>query len=363
MAPLIRPDPAELDALLLAMALPDVGPAELTAAVRESGGIRQAAARLARRRLPPAGSADEQRIRGWVRTARAAVEREDMHVITLDMEAYPDRFRPLHIPPYAIFAQGRLSMLEERCVAIVGTRTSTPQGRETTHRMATELAAAGIHVASGLARGIDGVAHRAAGPSRTIAVVGCGLDVAYPREHAALQADIAREGLVLSEFLPGSPPTRFNFPRRNRLIAAAAQAVVVVEAPERSGALLTASAGIELGKTIFAVPGSVHDRVHAGSNALYQQGADVATGARDVLRVMEWPETEDLAVVETAPVDLQGLGLALWHALAPERPKHVDLVAGDLGLEPRECLASLLALEIQGHARQLPGMRFLRERR
>ena len=304
-------------------------------------------------------SAERERARGWADRALFTIEALRLHVLTPDMPEYPDRLRHLADPPDALFARGRLDLLDGPVVAIVGTRSCTAYGRESARRLAGGLAAAGVPVLSGLARGIDGVAHLAAGPARTIAVVGNGVDVVYPRSHADLQAAIGRHGLLLSEQVPGSPPLAHAFPRRNRILAALAAAVVVVEAPHRSGALITARLALDLGRTVFAVPGPIDARASAGTNALIGDGARLVTSAREVLNVLGLPSPDPAVDGEAEPAELYGVGLALWRVLGTE-PRHVDAIAADLGLDPHQILASLLSLEVLGHARQLVGLRFVR---
>lgn len=246
-------------------------------------------------------------------------------------------------------------------IAVVGTRSASAYGREAAHRIAWGIGAAGVTVISGLAAGIDGVAHRAAGPARTVAVLGCGIDVTYPKAHQRLQEAIARQGLVLTEQLPGAPPARHNFPRRNRILAALARAVVVVEAPPRSGALSTAAQARERGVTVFAVPGPIHQRGSIGVNALIRDGVQLVTDAREILEELELPLPPAGTDEEVPPRELEGQGLALWRALSRE-PRHVDELSAAVGLDTHRSLPSLLALEVQGLARQLPGLRFVRSR-
>ncbi|MFW5947896.1 MAG: DNA-processing protein DprA [Gemmatimonadota bacterium] len=383
MAP-VRPPAPVLDALIRAATLPGVGPVRLWTALagpdaaaagpgavsgpvpaRGSGlGPDPSAAMarleaLAREAGARATSTDRARARGWAARALSTIRRTGMHVLRPDDAVYPPELRQLSEPPFPLFALGHLSLLETPRVAIVGTRSMTAYGREAAHRIASGLATAGVTVVSGLARGVDGVAHRAAGPGRTIGVVGCGLDVVFPKAHTALQESIGRDGLLLGEQLPGTAPTRFAFPRRNRIIAGVVRAVVVVEAPARSGALSTAAHAREQGRDVFAVPGPIGVPTSEGTNALIRDGATLVTGAREVLEALGLPPPPPGSERDTPPPGLEGQALALWRALDRE-PRHADEVAARAGLEPRRGLASLLSLEIQGHARQLAGLRFVR---
>lgn len=354
----VRPPTEVLEALLAAAALPGIGGGRLRGALVGRGGPRAGLERLADYAGSRLGPAERDRARGWARRALETITREQVHVLLPGGDHYPTDLLRLDQPPCPLFARGRLELLDTPMVAVVGTRRSTAYGREAAHRIAWGIGAAGVTVISGLARGIDGEAHRAAGPARTVAVLGCGVDVVFPREHRTLQEAIGREGLLLTEQLPGAAPERHNFPRRNRIIAGLARGVVVVEAPEKSGALNTARQAEDV-KDVFAVPGRIGDWRSAGSNALIRDGAGLVTSAREVLTALDLPLPPRDYEEEIPPTRLEGQGLALWRALGRE-PRHVDEVAAAAGLDTRRSLASLLSLEVQGHARQLPGMRFVR---
>jgi DNA processing protein len=364
----VRPPPEILSLLVQARALPGVGLVRVGKALRGSGdaspGSGAAAARL--RALVEAGERGLdatacERARGWARRALETIDAEDLHVLTPAMASYPEGLRHLPAPPCPLFARGRLDLTARPGIAVVGTRACSRYGREAAHRIAWGLAAAGVTVISGLARGVDGVAHRAAGTARTIAVLGNGTDVFFPTRHRDLQQAIARDGLLASEQLPGTPPVGFHFPRRNGIIAGLSVGCVVIEAPAKSGALSTAARTRELGRDVFAVPGPVDSPASAGTNALIRDGATLVTSAREVLEALGLPPPPADAETEVPPEELHGQGLALWRALGPE-PRHVDDIAAAVGLEPRHSLASLLSLEVRGHARQLPGFRFARAR-
>jgi DNA processing protein len=379
--PPVRPPARELEEVVRALALPGIGPARMARVVRKGATLRMLARQVGSR----LSEGEARKAEGWARTALATIERRGFHVLTPGMDDYPETFHHLDRPPYAVFAAGRLELLREPLVAIVGTRSCTQHGRATARRIAKGLATRGVTVVSGLALGIDGAAHRAAGPARTIAILGCGLDVPYPLSHQALQRDIGRHGLLLSEQLPGAPAAPYHFPLRNRMIAALAAAVVVVEAPTRSGALITARIALDLGRPVFAAPGPLGAPSTDGTNALLRDGGILITSAREILDTLRLPLTPtadpakdpasdpaagpagggtdsspgDDEEGESPPDELFGVGLAIWRSLGDD-PRHVDDVAADLALDPRQTLASLLSLEVQGFARQLPGMQFVR---
>jgi DNA processing protein len=215
----------------------------------------------------------------------AQVERAGMRVVTAFDEEYPATLSEIADPPFVLYAAGNLERLKGPAVAIVGSRAATRYGRDVAARLARDLAAAGVTIISGFARGVDHAAHEAAlaEPGGTVAVLGCGLDVDYPREHAILKDAMRAQGLLLSEYPPGSEPKAEHFPVRNRIIAGLSAGVVVVEASHRSGSLITARLANESGRDVFAVPGSVFSQTSIGTHELLRDGAILCRGAEDVL--------------------------------------------------------------------------------
>ena len=214
-----------------------------------------------------------------------AAERSGLRIITAFDDPFPALLKEISDPPFLLFASGDLARLQMPAVAVVGSRAASRYGRDVAARLARELSEAGVAVVSGFARGIDAAAHQAAagGPGGTIAVLGCGLDVEYPREHTALKATLARRDLLLSEYPPGIAPRAEHFPVRNRIIAGLASGVVVVEASRRSGSLITARLGAEAGRDVFAVPGSIFSDTSVGAHELLRDGAILCRGVEDVL--------------------------------------------------------------------------------
>jgi DNA processing protein len=200
---------------------------------------------------------------------------------------YPDRLLDLSDPPNSLYIYGDIQLLSLPMLAIVGSRAASPAGIKNAHFFARALSEAGYLVVSGLARGIDGAAHWGAlGPKRehpTLAVCGTGLDIVYPREHLGLASAIGQRGLLISELAPGLGPKAWHFPRRNRIIAALSLGILVIEAAERSGSLITARLGCELGREVFAIPGSIHSPVSRGCHQLLQQGAKLVQSPQDIL--------------------------------------------------------------------------------
>jgi DNA processing protein len=343
------------------------------------------------------GSAETRtraRARAEVAMARAAAL--GATVTDILQPDYPDAFRILHDPPAACFLLGDATLLRRPAVAIVGSRACTDLGAETARLLGAELARCGLVVLSGLARGIDGAAHEGALAvgGATVAVLGSGLDVAYPAEHTELQRRIAERGCLVTEFLPDEGPRRHHFPRRNRLLAALARGVVVVEAAADSGALITVDHALDLGRPVMAFPGPALHPAYDGSNRLLRDGAVLVFDAGDVWRGLAdagaleadagalaadaatFPSRAGLAPSGAAAGDAAaaargdrerdpeppGLGPAerrAWRGL-DRRPCHVDQICARTGLAPSEALTALAHLEFRGLARQLPGMRFVR---
>ena len=296
----------------------------------------------------------------------AVIETDDVAVLPRGGRGYPASLEHLHDPPALLFARGRRELLERPLLGLVGTRRCTRDGREFTHEIAGAVVAAGGVVMSGLALGIDGVAHQASLPE-TVAVLGCGIDVYQPPSHRALQDDIAREGLLLTEYPPGSEALPFHFPQRNRLIAALARAVLVVEAPARSGALITAEHATDIGVQVLAVPGPPRRPASVGTNALLRDGAALVMEPRDVLDALGLaPRRARMGSVPAdragggpaEPPGLRGEALALWRAA--ETPGHVDELAERAGLAASASLGALLELEVLGLVRRAPGQRYQR---
>jgi DNA processing protein len=274
---------------------------------------------------------------------------------------YPAALSRLADRPRRLRVRGQLG--DRRRVAVVGTRLADAYGAEAAREIAGGLARAGLTVVSGGAAGIDGIAHRAAldAGGHTVAVLGSGLDVPYPPEHGALFEEIVGAGgALLSELPDGAPPTRWTFPRRNRIVAALSEAVVVVRAGIRSGALITAALARRMGIPVFAVPGDVRERLSAGPHALLRDGARLVEGVDDLLGALAAtpaPAAGQLSFPGVAaPAGDAGRLLAALRA----EPRHADDLAREAGLGPGPAMAALLALEIEGLCEQRPGRYFLR---
>lgn len=314
------------------------------------------------RRGPPAT------VRRQIDKQIATAEHLGVRVLTLFDRSYPARLRTIPDPPPVLYVSGALSARDDVAIAIVGGRRATPSGRVVTEEIAKELAGTGVTVVSGLARGIDAAAHRGAlaGKGRTIAVLGCGIDRTYPPEHQALRRSIEAHGAVLSELPIGASPLSHHFPRRNRIISGLSLGVVVTEAAQDSGSLITAKLALEQGREVFAVPGSVKEEACRGSNGLIKEGATLIEQAQDILDgILPQIDTRLRATlcVETASAPthapLRGEDGVVYEALSYEA-RSVDMVIESTGLSVQKVAASLLSLELSGRVRQLPGQQYIR---
>lgn len=287
-------------------------------------------------------------------------------VITLGDPRYPARWLQTPDPPLFVYAEGRLELLQADALAMVGSRNPTPQGEDTARDFARALSEAGRTIVSGLALGIDAAAHTGAleGAGSTVAIVGTGLDLDYPRRNAALARRIRKEGLVLSEYGLGAEPLAPHFPQRNRLIAGLARGTVVIEAALQSGSLITARQALEQGAEVFAVPGSIHSPQSRGCHALIKQGAKLIETAEDVLQDLPAPGAGPGPVAadpaSSRPVVTDTTDDPVLQAMGFD-PVTQDTLADRTGWPAARLSARLLELEIAGQVARLPGQRFQRQ--
>jgi len=287
-----------------------------------------------------------------------------MQILAPRDPAYPPLLATITNAP-TLHVRGSVRDDDALAIAIVGARRATPYGIEVAETLAADLAARGVTIVSGLARGIDTAAHRGAlaGGGRTIAVLGTGIDHCYPPENRALADRIAGAGALVSQFAMGTPALAWNFPARNRTIAGLSLGVVVVEAAERSGALITAALAGDLGREVFAVPGRLTSETARGPHGLLRDGATLVRSWMDVVQEIPSPwrnAVRDAAVLDTpARVALSADERAVLGALAPDEPRHIEDVIARCALPSGRVGATLLALELGGHARQLEGQRWL----
>jgi DNA processing protein len=295
-----------------------------------------------------------------------------VRLLTWDEPAYPERLREIYDPPPLLYVRGNIELLRRHLVSIVGARRPTPYGNQMAERLARDLADRGLVIVSGLARGIDSSAHRGALSSAggaTIGVLGCGIDIVYPKENKKLFAEMEQRGAIISEFPLGTFPAPQNFPIRNRIIAGMALGVVVVEGAQYSGSLITARLAMEFGREVYGVPGNATHAESFGPNQLIKQGAKLVTGWEDVVEELPTPVRAELVPVEAASseerIALVEEALApaerpLYELLSVDQSRHVDELVEESGLSSSEVLAALFDLELKGVVRQLPGKQFLK---
>jgi DNA processing protein len=297
-------------------------------------------------------------------------------LIPMDDPLYPELLREIYDPPIALFAKGRVELLETVMVGIIGSRRATAYGKAVAQKLAAELCAAGVTVTSGMARGIDTAAHEASLQAQggTIAVFGCGLDLIYPTENRKLAARIALDGLLLSEYPFGSPAYPQNFPVRNRIISGLSSGVVVVEGAQYSGSSITARLALDQGREVFAVPGNITSGMSYGPNLLIRQGAHLVIQTSDILD--ELPESARLRLASSrkdreppaqqelpygeAPAATKELAKRVVKLLRPDAPTALDdLLEALPGASASETIAVLFDLELMGLIRQLPGKSYV----
>jgi DNA processing protein len=310
---------------------------------------------------------DARELRQRAVAALARAERAGIRSISRAGGEYPPLLSAISDPPPVIWIRGDPAILDRPAVAIVGSRAGSPYALLVAERLGFELAQRGVLVVSGMARGVDGAAHRGAlaGGGPTLAVLGSGVDVIYPVEHAALARDIASSGVVMSELAPGTPPLAPFFPRRNRIISGLSRGVVIVEAGEKSGSLITARCALEQGRDVLAVPGNILNDRNRGGHALLRDGARLAESADDILEELGIARSGGLRAVSKMPArSADTLGRSrtdpLLECLAPGESCDLDDLASRSGLAPVRLLPRLLELELQGLVRRAGGGRFVR---
>jgi DNA processing protein len=287
------------------------------------------------------------------------IQAKEINILTWEDEGYPTRLRDVDNAPPVLYLRGTITPDDDWAVAIVGTRRATSYGRQVAERIARELARNGVTVVSGMARGIDGVAHRAALDTggRTLAVLGSGVDRIYPPEHRRLAKDIVSQGALVSDYPPGTPPEGRNFPPRNRIIAGLSLATVVVEAGKRSGALITSDFALEQGREVFAVPGSVMAPQSRGPNRLIQQGAHPLLDPKEILETLELSllteQRQARTVLPSNPSEAQIFDVLGYESL------HVDEIQVQTGMPIEEVTATLAMMELKGMVRKVGAMRYM----
>lgn len=281
------------------------------------------------------------------------------HLVVYDSVDYPAMLEALTSPPLVLFVRGNPALLQRPCIAIVGSRRATHSALQKAHYFASQLAQCGITVVSGMASGIDGAAHKGtlAVNQPTIAVVGSGPDVVYPRRHRQLADDIAKSGAIVSEFWPGTQPRAFHFPRRNRIIAALSMGTLVVEAAIKSGTLITANLAIDLGREVFAIPGNIDNPMTQGCHLLIQQGAKLVKDVEDIID--ELSSYFESALVVPSPSEQKSQDQCLATSKILDSVDYditaVDVIAERNNLPVQAVMAALLEYELRGWVAAIPG--------
>lgn len=361
--------PTDLRSLLTLQLVPGLGP-RLTTALLERFGSANAVLQARPEQLAEVPHIGAKLARDFHEAMRradldselAALDRYEVHLLALGATGYPGSLANIPDPPHLLYVRGKLDARDAHAVAIVGSRHGSSYGRRAAENLATGLARAGFTVVSGLARGVDGAAHRGAlkAGGRTLAVLAGGLSRIYPPEHAELADEVRASGALLSEAAMHLEPMAGMFPARNRIISGLSRAVIIVEAAERSGALITASHAAEQGRTVFAVPGPIDSAASGGTNALIRKGAILCRGVEDVLEELEGVRTDGAVVCSvTPPADLDDGQRRIWDFLA-EGPRHTDEITRHLGVSVAEVTRSLMLLEMRKVLRRLPGNQYER---
>ncbi|HEY9059816.1 MAG TPA: DNA-processing protein DprA [Pseudobacteroides sp.] len=290
---------------------------------------------------------------------------QKINIITIRDENYPYYLKNIYDPPIILFVRGNI-LKNEKCIAIVGARRATSYGQKMAETLSYALAGIGLTVVSGMARGIDTNAHKGAVQTgRTIGVLGCGTDIAYPPENRGLISEVAKNGAVISEYPPGTPPLPSNFPARNRIISGMAIGVVVIEAGERSGSLITAEFALEQGREVFAVPGNINSINSKGTNRLIKDGAKIVTSVEDILEeLINYGITDNVRSIKNDKTFDEALfkGLSsderrLVECLKLE-PLHIDELTRKSGFSVKVVGSLLVMLELKGVIEQIPGKVF-----
>jgi DNA processing protein len=302
----------------------------------------------------------------------AQVRKAGCHLIHWGESEYPRRLVEIYDPPPLLYVRGNVQVLNQHAISIVGTRRPTPYGNQIAERLARDLANHGLIVASGLARGIDSSAHRgacAASRGGTIGVLGCGIDVIYPKENRKLFEEVEKRGAIITEFPMGTHPAPENFPVRNRMVAGMALGVIVVQGAQYSGSLITSRLAMEFSREVYGVPGNVTEPVSFAPNQLIKQGAKLVTGWEDVVEELPTEVRAELFPVEATTQEeraslfeqnLSPVEKRLFDLIRIEEAIHVDELVESTGLSSSETLAALCEMEMRGIIRQMPGKQFVR---
>ncbi len=279
---------------------------------------------------------------------------KNIYLVTIDDKEYPQKLRNIFDPPFGLYVKGLLPREDKLTISVVGARNCSDYGKEVALKLSKELASSGVQIISGLAHGIDGFAHRGAlnAKSDTFAILGCGIDICYPKENFSLYMDIEKQGGIISEYGPGVKPVPFQFPMRNRIISGLSDGILVVEAREKSGSLITVDSGLEQGKNIYAVPGSIYNKLSEGCNNLIKMGAKIVTTPQDILEEFDYNYKSSINNMEGKDKLLDKKEKIVYACLS-HLPKHMNEIAGDTNLSINELSGILLNLELKNLAKEI----------
>lgn len=293
-----------------------------------------------------------------------------VRIIAIDSPYYPDLLKEISDPPCVLYCRGKLINLNERlCIAVVGTRKPTPYGRITAFNLSKAMASRGVIIVSGMAMGIDSKAHEGAlsANAPTVAVIGCGVDIVYPRSNAGLMKSIEKTGMIISEYPLGEAPARYHFPERNRIISGMCQGSLIVEADIKSGSLITAKSAYEQGRDVFAVPGNINSIYSKGTNYLLKDGARLVTCDEDVLSYYSYDYADRIAAgsFDAEPVCTENIQLPedtqdrsledILLKIVGDSPVHTDTICSLSRLDAGSVNSALLLMELSGKVVKLPG--------
>jgi DNA processing protein len=354
--------------------VPGIGPKSFFKLLDHFGTPKNAlrAPRSALERVPGLGAVVVEALRRGCKPeleeALPLIEKHEVTVVTFNDPAYPERLKHIHTPPPLLYIKGDLLSADRNAVSIVGSRRATHYGKMVADRLAGDLARRGITVISGLAYGIDTAAHKGAlaAGGRTIAVLGCGVDVIYPRANSKLYQQIISSGALMSEFPMGCQPDPAFFPVRNRVVSGLSLGTLVIEAPRKSGALITANHALEQGREVFAVPGNIYSPYSEGCHRLIKDGAKLVENIYDIIGELEnvlegvefgGPAGSAHPEQSVAPMSANEKRIFNFLSMVPE---HIDNIAEECDLRAAEVAGALMTLEIKGLVEQVPGKRFIR---
>lgn len=282
------------------------------------------------------------------------LHKKNIYLITKDDEKYPSKLKNIYDPPFALYVRGSLPQDNMLSIAIVGARACSDYGREVATNISRELAGKGVQIISGLAYGVDSFAHAGAlkAKGQTFAVLGCGIDICYPKENFNLYMDIEKEGGIISEYGMGRKPMAYQFPMRNRIISALSDGILIVEAKEKSGSLITADSGLEQGKNIYSIPGNIYSKLSEGTNNLIKMGAKLVSNSQDILEDYKhnYINSKDNIAQKDKLLEKKE---KIVYACLSHLPKHMNEIAGDTNLSINELSGILLNLELKNLAKEI----------